>query len=476
MWQIKRAAFAYSLLCGAGLWLALPAPCGLAQTPTETRLSIPQSRALAYKLLNEHQPLAARHIALALIERDPEDVDALLVLSRAERLLEDPIAAKKAGKRAWSAAKKPKDKYTAAMLVAQAVSSDGNKLGSQFWLRRAAQVAPDERRKAQAVRDLRYVRSTSPVAVKLDFSIAPSSNINNGPKAKDLGPNVSISGDGLALSGIEYRLGGTLTYRFPKDETRKWRLSLATQLSTQSYSLSSDAKRQAPEASGSDYAFQQLEFRLNGMRPDSARSKSDKRDAAATSLELKLGLNWYGGDRLTNFAGISAGRHIALGERARLSFRSGYEKRWRQDRAFRSSNVFSLSSSWSHVSESGNQFWASGYFLDTRSQSASVANDTYGVQLGYVSGTPVIAGTTLELTAGYRIRNYKRALQISPLLPSLPVRKDREISAAATLVFTEVDYYGFSPSLELSARKNRSNNPLYSTEDIGVTLGLRSKF
>lgn len=35
---------------------------------------------------------------------------------------------------------------------------------------------------------------------------------------------------------------------------------------------------------------------------------------------------------------------------------------------------------------------------------------------------------------------------------------------------------GFSPVLDLRATRNRSNAALYDTQDVGITLGIKSSF
>lgn len=427
-------------------------------------VSIAQSRDLAFRLLSQKQPSAAKAIAQALLQRDPEDVKALLILSRSERLLENSQAAKQAGKRAWRIAETPEDRFTAAMLTAQAVSSSGNKIGAQLWLRRAAGAAPNDKLKNTAVRDLRFVRGTSPVALRFDLSVAPSSNINNGSKSDTIeivGLPFAISGDAQALSGIEYTFGTTLSYKLPKKGA--WDVTASLGLDTKFYSLTSSAKALAPGVSGSDYAFQQVDAILSAQRPD-------QNNKGATSLYLKAGQNWYGGSALTRFAGVGIGRQIKAGERSSLSFNLGAERQWRQDNDLRSADVLSTSATWAHGLTNGGAMWITGYASDTVSASASVAQETLGATIRYAHGKPIFAGTMLEMSLGYQVKSFDRAQ--APFAR----REDDTVNASVKMIFNDLDYMGFAPTAEVTAKRSTSTLGQFDIDDFGLKLGLRSTF
>ncbi|SHE43732.1 Protein of unknown function [Litoreibacter ascidiaceicola] len=437
---------------------------GTAGQTAPTVISIAESRDLGFRLLLQKQPLAAKEIALALLQRDVEDVKALLILSRAERLLDNSQQAKIAGKRAWKAATTSEDRFTAAMLTAQAISSSGNKIGAQLWLRRAAEVAPNDKLKSTAVRDLRHVRGTSPLALSLDVSVAPSSNINNGSKSDSIeifGLPFTLSGDAQALSGVEYSLGAALSYKLP--QSGAWNLTAGAVVDAKHYTLSSSAKATAPNVSGSDYAFHQLQFSLSASRPD-----ADRR--GATSLYVKTGQNWYGGSVLTRFAGVGVGRQIRSGDRSSLSFNLGAERQWRQDAALRSADVVNFSTTWAHGLKNGSSLWVTGYASDTSSKSTAIAQETFGARIRYAHGKPIFASTNLELSLGYEQKSFDRA--------QFPFarREDDTVSASATMIFNNLDYMGFAPTAEVSAKRTTSTLGQFDVEDLGVKLGLRSTF
>ncbi len=432
-----------------------------------TQLDQRQTRELASQLVQAGRANEAKTVAEALLDFDPKDPTALLVLSRAERLLGDFKSAKLAGKRAFRAAEAEETKYAAALLTAQATSAGGNKLAAQFWLRRALNAAPSEALKQRAARDLGYVRGTSPVSVDLKFSIAPKSNINNGSKHDrgrfyfgSLVLEGPLSGSGQALSGIEYEAGAKLTFRLPQKGA--WRTQLTTEIETRSYSLSSEAKALAPDARSSDYAFQEFSVGISG-------SRADKEGSGRTTLGLNVGTNWYGGNSLSHFVIVSAGRSFQVGKRSRLFFNGAVEHQSRQDSDLRSSDIGTLSATWYHRLNGGSALSVTGYIQDVGSDSEAVARETHGLNLTYVPAKPIFAQTSVELSLGVSQTDYDRGL-------AGPPRENTDVTAAATFIFKDVEYFGFSPTATISTRQSDSNLPQFESEELGVKLGLRSTF
>ena len=445
--------------------------CVAACVAAATQPALPQSvvqlddaKVLVFKLVADGQYGTAADLARTILQANPNDQAALLALAQAERGAGNYSAAIKAAKAAWRNSETQGEKYASSVVAAQALSTDGKPLRAQFWLRRAAQHAPNDLFKARAKRDFGYVQTTNPMRIDLRFSVAPSSNINNGSKSDTIeiaGLPFSISGDAQALSGIEYDIGATLSYRLPKAGV--WDLTASSSFDAKFYSLSSDAKALAPNVSSSDYAFEELDARLGARRVD-ADGKG------VTNLSFKVGQNWYGGSTLTKFAGLNVGRQIKAGERSTLAFNAGLERQWRQDSSLRSADVASLSSTWGHRFEQGSTMWITGYVSDTTSDSAAIAQETLGAVVRYAPAKPIFADTRLELSLGYQTRSFDRAL------PLFARRVDDRVTASATMIFNDLDYFGFAPTAELNASKTSSTVDQYDIEDLGLKLGLRSTF
>jgi hypothetical protein len=55
-------------------------------------------------------------------------------------------------------------------------------------------------------------------------------------------------------------------------------------------------------------------------------------------------------------------------------------------------------------------------------------------------------------------------------------RDERSIEARVTAAFPEMDFYGFIPTVTLSAERTHANIDLYETENFGIQVGIRSAF
>jgi tetratricopeptide (TPR) repeat protein len=451
----KRSKFgcAVALLCVA-----------VTSADAQNEIDLDEARLLAFKLVADGQYDTAAELARTILLSDPNDQAALLALAQAERGAGRSNAAIKAAKAAWRAAETDAEKYSSATVVAQALSTDGKQQRAQFWLRRAAHHAPNNTFKARAKRDFKYVKSANPMQVNLRFSVTPSSNINNGSKSETVevaGLTIALRGDARALSGIEYNVGANLSYRLPT--TGAWGLSAFANVDAKFFTLSSESKALAPTVSSSDYAFQEVEAGLRTYRRDADGN-------GATWASIKTGVNWYGGNALTNFLGVGIGRQIKAGERASLSFSANAERQWRQDYDIRSADVLGLSATWKYDLKKGGVVWVNAFASDTASDSVVIANDTIGATIGYAHDKPIFLDTKLELSLGYQVKSFDRA--------ALPFarRVDDTVSASATMIFNNLDYMGFAPTAEVSVKSTTSTLGQFNLDDLGVKLGLRSTF
>lgn len=126
----------------------------------------------------------ANAIARRLVQADPKDAEALLILAATEPVLGNPVAGRMAGRAAWSTlrAKDAPDglQYEAARYTAQAAWVEGNSVVAQYWLRRALDVAPNEAALQRTQDDIAWLRARTPLQFDLDLSVVPMSNLNNG--------------------------------------------------------------------------------------------------------------------------------------------------------------------------------------------------------------------------------------------------------------------------------------------------------
>ncbi|MBL4927283.1 hypothetical protein [Fuscibacter oryzae] len=443
------------LLGVAGLVVALA--CG---ATAETRLSIGQGRALAIQLVQNGQATAARAAALALLQRDPDDVVALIVLSRAERDLGAFKAAQKAARHAERVATRDEDRFGAALAMAQALASDGRRTAAQFWLRRATELAPDARARAVAVRDFTYVRSRNPLKARLSFGAFPSSNVNDGPTSNTLvvGGIEFVNPDAVPLSGLGFSVGGDLTWRLPAGKEAGFTLGLSAD-STR-YILSESARAQVPDASASDYATSGL----------SLSAGYDRRfGESVLSSTLRIGRDWQGGAALADWSQLSFGLQRSMDERHALSLALEVTDTRRKDSDIRSSQKIGGGVGWIWASEAGDR-WASRLTLGTvQSDSAAIARREGELRLDWQRAAPVL-GVELSAFATLGLAQYDRAL------PGLATRQDVNARLGVTALISKVDYMGFAPEVGLVLSGTNSNIPALTTRKAELRLGIRSTF
>ncbi|MGB7317433.1 MAG: hypothetical protein WBC85_05645, partial [Planktotalea sp.] len=55
-------------------------------------------------------------------------------------------------------------------------------------------------------------------------------------------------------------------------------------------------------------------------------------------------------------------------------------------------------------------------------------------------------------------------------------RQDSTVALDVTGVFNQIEYFGFSPAVTLTASKTKSNIGLYESQGLGVRVGIQSSF
>ena len=93
---------------------------GLTAVSAQSQLSAEQTRVLAFQLLEAGNPEPASQLAKLLLQRDTNDLSALVVLARAETILGNPNAAARAWKRAFRLSRNRVEKFAMARKIAEA--------------------------------------------------------------------------------------------------------------------------------------------------------------------------------------------------------------------------------------------------------------------------------------------------------------------------------------------------------------------
>lgn len=407
---------------------------------------------------------AALTVTEALLARDPEDVAAHLIRSRAARNLGQLDTAKRSADAAWRYAGTPDERYTAALAKAQVLASQGARTRSQLWLRRAIQIAPTEAQKARAVRDFRYVRARNKWSTNLSFSVSPSSNVNGGSssdtsKFYGLPWEFELNPVSKALSGIEYATGISLGYTLAETELRKTELHAGAFHRT--YTLSSDAKDEAPDAEGSDFAYSTVSL---GLSHDwLAESRRYGGGVGATVAQA-----WYGGERLNRTLRVDGSLRYVF--TPKTVGQAALSREWQHGFGTRDD-----ATSW-RATMGAVRVLPGDHRLGLSLSHAASASDAYyldyeetGVSLSLALAEPVLSTSVEFGVSGARRSYYEAGVTVGG-------REDMRYSAQVGLVFDSLDYYGFVPSLTLRAERRESNIGLYDSEEFGAGLGIRSKF
>lgn len=428
-------------------------------TPAEMR----QTAAMA---LRAGTPSQALRLAQALLARDAVDVDALLIHARAARDLGRNATATISARKAWQLADTDTRKYAAALVMSQVLASDDKRTRAQLWLRRAAHLAPTPRQRAATIRDFNYVRRRNPLSVRLSFSAAPSSNINNG-SAHDstqllLGsvPIVlPITGAARALSGTEFAGGLSGSYRL--GETRRSQTSLSFDFGHRTYTLSSTAKALAPGVSGGDFAFSNASLGLeHWVTPEG--------HGAPLRFALRAGRTWYGGAPYTNVASIEAFKLFRLDRGSIVSLGVNAARQLSQTGGF-DARRHGLQLGLTHVFANGNRLQFTATATESRSRGPMLEFSELSLDSRLQLARPV-ADMRFELGLRLAKRLHDRSRYTVGALHKTTV------GAHVTVLFPELDYMGFIPALTLSSEATRSNVNLFETDALGVGLGIRSSF
>lgn len=428
----------------------------------ETKLDIPQARQLAAQYVATGQIDMAIGLTTVLLQRDPTDIEALILSAHAHRIKGDFAVAKTNARYAYSLADTDTQSFAAAVVMAQALSSNGQKTAAQLWLRRAADYAPDDNSKARVIRDFRYVKDQNPWLFTAHGGIRPSNNINNGSQDNTYmwGGIVFTDPSLQPLSGLELS-GGFSLFRRMNSGLRP-RLSFGLTTETRRYILSEDAKAINPSARASDFAYDKIEAHAIMNWKGHAGQPS-------YLVRLTAGHNRYGGTTLSNYVRGAGSVRLQPNRNNAYTFSTSVEKQWRQDNDLRSAEIFELGTAWTHITKGGNRLDFTIRGSDTRSDSSAIAHDR--LRLGiFLSPNKKIIGAVPRLHLQFEERWYDQAREIS-----VP-RRDNQFSVGAALLFSDYQVWGFAPEVGLSIRQNNSNVSRYETREYGLDFTIRSVF
>ena len=455
----------HGLRAALTLCLMLLAPLGVA---AQSRTVTPEeTRKLAADALLSGYPAHALELATALIALDPTDTAALVTASQASRAMgrnDDAIAF---ARRANTTADTRSDRFYAARATAQALAADGKRTRAQLWLRRAAQNAPTPGVRAQTIQEFRYVRGRNPWRSQLSFGIAPSSNINDGSASGTVliyGIPFQLSGGAQALSGTELSLGAATERRWRTG--RRTILSFGARVEARRYWLSSEAKDLAPDVEASDYAFTSAELAF-GLQRAPKGYRPGAIGPGIFTLRFALGKGWYGGDDLLTYSKLQAQKAYRFSKTTAGYAALTAEWQNRLDDSNRSQQGLTLQAGLSRRFAPGT-LSLNAHIREVESDANDVSHSAWGVGAGWTLAKPVLTARTTfsvsfeEVDRGYSAFGADRI--------------DRRKRLGVTMLFSEAELYGFAPEVGIDWRVTDSTVDFYSTEEVGLRLGLKSTF
>lgn len=436
--------------CGAPA-LANPEP---AVSSRAVSLSPEELRQVMEAALSAGDLATAVKLATALLERDANDTAALIALAEAAALRGDGRATATYGRRAFAAARSRNTRFAGARLTALGHAIQGQHTRAQFWLRRAAQLAPDPMTRQSVGADYQIVRRSNPWSFHLSGGIRPSSNVNNGSAHATsplLGYDVPfvLPGSARALSGGTVDGALRLSYRLHRDDHSETRLRFG--LGGRAVWLSDAARQLAPEASGSDYAITTASIGLAHAR-------------AVGDWHLQTGADllhiWRAGTLTERHLSVSADASRALGP-GQLHLGLAHRRIWHS--AGPTQAITSLSSEWRQPISANLQLTLGALAERTEASRTDMARSKEQLSIGLSTRRP-FAGVNWGATLTHSWRSY----DASSLVPS--GRHEHTRRAQITAALPRAELYGFVPVITIDAFDTKASAPIF--ESTGVDFGL----
>lgn len=426
-------------------------------------LSLAQTYTRAEQALSDGSPATTIDLANSILRQNPNDFQALFLLSLGYSETDQHDAAANAATQAYRAALNDEERLISARVAGAAYFATGQFTRAEWWLRRAANnVETDD--EAQLVRqEFDAIRDANPLSARFGFSVAPSNNINGGSKEAffTLGDIVFEFGPkSRALSGIEYSGYADLSYRLSRGENHITKAMVY--LHGRTYSLSPSSQATVPDVSGSDYAYAVAELSLNhrqmlfdGLGP--------------TGVSVSVGQIWQAGSPLWRYSEFSLSQNFSIGQNASALIRASIENRAALDSIQSDTTIYDLQGI--YAVRLGNQDTLR-LTLGYRFNDALDVSYTYSdisASVNYDLRRPIL-GTDLSFEIGGGYKNYDE------FLLSLDGRRDTYVTVGTTAVLERISYFGFSPMVTISATRTFSNVARYSMLEVQGSFGIQSNF
>jgi len=440
----------------------LAEPQGTAQIVTLDGI---QARAAAWHALQLGKPAITLKIAGALARKIPRDFELIFLQSQALLALGHNTAAASAAKDAFNNAKTKNQRFDAAHMVAKAHFANKSNTRAQFWLRRAAHIAPDARAKQLSQRDFQFIRRNNPLSTRVFINSFPTSNINNGSANTKVGGTLlTTAPSALPHSGTGLTAGFETTYT--KRLSKRSALRLGVFALGTTFQLSSEAKALGSGKKGSDFAFATVEARIGlTMLPKEFNQVGWGR----LNLDAAIGHSWYGGDPLSVHYRLEAKKDYHFSPRLVGDFGVRLSVQNRLDNPIASSRSGQIEIGMTRLMANQQRLRIGVTALRSNSDSNLVQYTAIGAEMRYSLPT-LTWDIRPTMTLGYEHKSFPKSSN-----PAVS-RKDDKLSASLSLFFPNLSYYGFAPNLNLSANRNKSTDNIRNTRDLRLSVGFNSTF
>jgi tetratricopeptide (TPR) repeat protein len=470
----RAAALILSLLLAAPALAQTSQP---AQPPgAEVTLSLDQARGVAAAALQRGDAGLALQIGQGLLQADAQDPLAHFIIAQALRQQGRTREARQAAALAYRFAETDIQKFEAAQLAARLSVDAGQFTRAQLWLRRSLLHAPDPAMRPRIEQDFRQVRAMDPLEFRLRLSLAPSSNVNNGSDSPyALIDGVPVIGllDGLsqALSGVTGTADLSLGYRLQGTEAGE------TQALFRAYGsrvwLDDSARDLANSFPGADVSNDDFSFALLEAGLRHAQRTGAGAGTGFVAIEGAAGRSWYGGDPYQRYLRLGLTRGLKLSEATTLSLGIEAERRSFEEGVNQPIETLGLQASLGYRISNGDRISLSLAWRDSDSDTRNAVSTRRTAFLRYDMARPV-GPARLSFTLGAGETLYPDYAVGFIAVPG--GRQDDAVFGSVDILFQDLDYAGFAPTLTLRAQKTRSNFSRFDASELAVSFGIRSLF
>lgn len=437
-----------------------------------SQASFAELQAQAEEALVTENPTQTVSLAETILSQDPDNFAALFVLGLAQADLGDPAQAAATATKAYEVATDETSRLQAARLVASTRFRMEQYIRAEFWLRRAVNHAQTEEDQLAVAREYLTTVNANPLSLQFTASVAPSDNINNGSEDgilsfETIGLTFELPENRRALSGIAYAASARATYS--PAQSGSGRTALTAYLSGETYTLSSEAKdllASSPNADvrnveGRDFATLLTEIGIT-------RNQDNFSPLGPVRASANFGTYSEGGTRLINYKDLIFQQVIPIDAENAFSLRASVRQQDALIEGLVDSTAYDLIGSYRHVLKSRDQLQLS---LGWRKSDAGFENTyfEYRTGFGYAIAEPILStkwSTLFEV--GYRTYD--------EFTTTLDGRRDRFATVQANAIFEEISYFGFSPSVSVSATRTESSAEEFTSSAVQVLFGIESNF